>query len=97
MQTIVNNKFIPALEALNYNLNDAINEFLILKIHNKISEYKNEIIFYSNKYKKDLKEFEEYINSIENSENIDEYNDYLAWKFSFESLNYYENQLKRIK
>lgn len=97
MQTVVNNKYIPVLESLNYNVNEAVSEFLLLKIHNKISEYKNELLYYSEKYKKSFTKFEEYINSIENSENIDEYNDYLAWKFSFDSLDYYENQLKTIK
>ncbi|MEN8120113.1 MAG: hypothetical protein ABFS35_07190 [Bacteroidota bacterium] len=97
MQTVVNNKYIPVLESLNYNVNEAVSEFLLLKIHNKVSEYKNELLYYSEKYKKSFTKFEEYINSIENSENIDEYNDYLAWKFSFDSLDYYENQLKTIK
>jgi len=97
MQTVVSNKYIPILESLNYNVDDAVNEFLLLKIYNKISEYKNELIYYSEKYKKNFKEFEKYINSIENSEDVDMYNDYLAWKFSFDSLNYFENQLKTIK
>ena len=97
MQTVVNNKYITILESLNYNVNEAVNEFLLLKIYNKISEYKNELIYFSEKYKKSFKNFEIYINSIEKSEDIDEYNDYLAWKFSFDSLNYYENQLKTIK
>lgn len=96
MQTIVNNKLIPVLESLNYSVNDAISEFLLLKIHNKISEYKNEIYFHTKKYRKSFSEFEKYINSIENSENLVEYNDYLAWKFADDSLNYYENQLKSI-
>ena len=96
MQAIVNNKLIPVLESLNYSVDDAVNEFLFLKVHNKISEYKNEIGFYVNKYDKNFFEFEEYINSIENSENIDEYNDYLAWKFADDSLNYYKSQLENL-
>jgi hypothetical protein len=97
MQTLIDNKYIPALEALNYNINDAISEFILLKIHNKISEFKNEIDFYSNKYNSSFTDFEKYINNIQDSESMDEYNDYLSWKFSTESLGYYENQLKSIK
>ncbi len=41
MQAIVNNKLIPVLETLNYSLDDAVSEFIFLKVHNKISEYKN--------------------------------------------------------
>jgi hypothetical protein len=97
MQTLIDNKYIPALEALNYNINDAISEFVLLKIHNKISEFKNEIAFYSKKYNSRFDDFEKYINEMQDSENMGEYNDYLAWKFSRESLGYYENQLKNIK
>ena len=97
MQTLINNKFIPVLESLNYTVNDAVNEFLLLRIHNKISEFKNEIFFYSKRYKKEFIQFEIYINSVKNSEDLAEYNDYLSWKFSYDSLNYYKNQLKNIK
>ncbi len=96
MQTTINNNFYPILKSLNYNVNGAVNEFLLLKIHNKISEFKSEINYYSHKYNKTFKNFENYINNISNSENIEEYDDYLSWKFSFDSLNYYKNQLKKI-
>jgi len=90
MEALVNNKLLPVLELLNYSINDAVNEFVFLKIHNKISEYKNEMSFYNKKLGKTFSEFEEYINGVDESENIDEYNDYLAWKFANDSLNYYK-------
>lgn len=97
MQTLVKDKFIPALESLNYNVNEAVNEFLLLKIFSKISEYKNEVLYFSKKYKKDFMKFENQINNTENTENISEYDDYLAWKFSKDSLNYYKQQLEAIR
>ena len=97
MQITINNKYISVLESINYSADDVIKEFLMLKLHNKIAEYKSEIKYYSNKFQQSFEKFETYINSIENSEDIDEYNDYLAWKFSYDSLNYYKNQLTMIK
>ncbi len=97
MQTLVKDKFIPALESLNYNVNEAVNEFLLLKIFSKISEYKSEVSYFSKKYKQDFMKFENQINSTENAENITEYDDYLAWKFSQDSLNYYKQQLETIR
>ncbi len=97
MEALVNNKLIPVLESLNYSINEAVREFVFLKIHNKISGYKNEMSFYTKKFNKTFSEFEEYINGVDESENIDEYNDYLAWKFANDSLNYYKHQLEEIK
>ena len=97
MQITINEKYISVLESINYSADDVIKEFLLLKLQNKIAEYKSEIKFYSNKFQQSFKKFEIYINSIENSENIEEYNDYLAWKFSYDSLNYYTDQLTMIK
>jgi len=96
MQTIINDKYIPVLKSLNYNINDVLEEFLLLKVNNKISEYRSKKEFYRNKYKSNFKEFEKQINNRLESEKNDEYNDYLAWKFAIESLNYFQNQIQTI-
>ena len=97
MEVSIKHQFLQVLDALNYNINDAVHEFLHFKIVRKISEFKSENLFYSNKYEMNFNDFEKSIEELENEENINAYDDYLAWKFAQDSLDYYENQLKKIK
>ena len=93
----LNKKYASTLKALNYNIEDAINEFLLLKLSGKIAEFTEDCSFYEKKYKTIFKAFEKKINNKSNDENFEEYDDYLAWKFAEESKRYYQNNLDRLK
>ena len=49
-QLSLNPEHIQGLQALNYNIQEALNEFLLLKLSSKISEFNQECMFYKKRY-----------------------------------------------
>ena len=90
-------EFLNGLQAINYNIHDALSEFLLLKLSAKIAQFNQECLFYEKKYNCNFQDFEKKINNRANEENFEEYDDYLAWKFSAESKEHYTNKLSAIK
>lgn len=64
----------------------ATEEIGILLLLDKLAEYKNECLYFYNKYKKDFSTFEKEFNQINGSFELE--NDYLAWKFAEDSKNH---------
>ncbi len=93
----INDKYVSVLQAINYKTEDALNEFLQLKLNGKIAEYKDDCEFYRKKYNMLFHEFEDLIESRCNEEDITQWNDYLAWKFAEESKQFYYKELDIIK
>ncbi|MBI4649527.1 MAG: hypothetical protein HY738_23735 [Bacteroidia bacterium] len=93
----INTKFLDGLYALNYNVQDALGEFLLLKLSAKIAEFNQECHFFEKKYNCNFQDFGKKINDRINEENFEEYDDYLAWKFAEESRTHYVNNLSSIK
>lgn len=64
----------------------AIENIGILLLLDRLSEYKNECLYFSKKYKKDFHAFEK--DFFQSGGNFELENDYLAWKFAEESKGY---------
>jgi len=91
----IDNKIQLVLNNINYRTEEALNEFLLLKLSGKIAEFAADCEFYENKYKCALIAFEKQI-EMQDNENDVQYHDFLAWKFAMESRNFYQNQLSSI-
>jgi len=85
------------LSAINYTTEEAVKEFVILNLSDKIAKFKSECAFYSNKHCMNFSKFEKKIENRTNEENFEEYNDYMAWKFAEEQKECLSKQLEVIK
>lgn len=93
METILlDNNLKNGLTALNSTPENALKEFIILNLSDKISKFKSEVELYEKKYKMDFNAFEKIIETRSNEENFEEYDDYMAWKFAREQIVYLSNQ-----
>lgn len=92
----MNEKYASALKSINYKMEEALDEFLILKFSASIAEYTDECKFFEAKYRVDFKSFEDRIQNRVDEEDFEEYDDYMAWKFAEEGRQYYQEQLNEI-
>jgi len=99
MQTITNeidSNIFNIMKSMNLTPNMIINEYLILNISNKISQYSSECKFYENKYNINFTEFEKIVNNKNKKENFEEWDDYLIWTWATQNLEFYKNNLKSL-
>jgi hypothetical protein len=92
----IDDKLLDDLLALNYNIEDALGEFLLLNLSLKISEFKSNCYLYRKKYSIDFRSSKEKIENRTEEENFIEYDDYMEWKFSEEQKECLENKLENV-
>jgi len=90
-----NNNYKEVLDTINIDYDDAVHEYLLLTLHGKIADLLSECELFEKKYKTTFLQFEKQIENL-NSENFNQYNDFLAWKFTNEGLHFYQLQLDKI-
>jgi hypothetical protein len=78
-------------------IEDAAKKHAWLLISGKVAKYEAECNFYEKKYDCDFSTFEKKINEKINDENFDEEDDLLDWRFAFEQLTKYKEQIVRLR
>ncbi|MBM4175270.1 MAG: hypothetical protein FJ213_03730 [Ignavibacteria bacterium] len=78
-------------------IEDAAKKHAWLIISGKVAKYDAECNFFETKYKCDFITFEKNINSRVNEEDINEEDDLLDWRFAFEQLTKYREQIALIQ
>jgi single-stranded DNA-specific DHH superfamily exonuclease len=96
METLLEEKVKPILKDLNIgSIEEIIKDYLLTEILYKISQFKEEIEFFEQKYKKS---FEELKKEYENSEeDFQIYDDLMAWEFAIEGFKYWNKRLEELK
>jgi hypothetical protein len=92
----IDEKYLAALKLMNYNVEDALADFIILNLSEKISEFNNECEIFERKYNIDFNSFEKKIIKKKNEENFEEEEDYMAWRFAVESRNFFKAKLGEL-
>lgn len=78
-------------------IEDAAKKHAQLLISGKVAKYEAESIFYEKKYNCDYPAFEKHLKEKVNEENFDEEDDLLEWRFAYEQLTKYREQIVRLK
>jgi len=89
-------KYTSALKAMNYTVEQALRDFLILHLSEKISAFKSECEAFERKYNMNFQLFEHNLAEKINEEDFAEEDDYMAWKFAEESSKFLQNKLAEI-
>lgn len=97
MKIDIDTKTLKTLDKMNISPEEAVTDFLLLNLSEKIARFKEEADFYKTKYNMDFKSFENEINNQIGSENFEKDDDLMAWKFAEESREYYQTLLNEIK
>lgn len=93
-------KSIPedVLEALDYsNTEDVALDHVLLEAKAKCSEYREEVKRFREMYGVTFHEFKDQVESTENQEDFEEEEDFMAWKFAMESLEYWEERVDLLE
>lgn len=89
--------YAEALEALNYTPEQALKDFLILTLSERITNFQMECEFYHAKYGMTFSQFSARNQKQINQESFREEDDFMAWKFAEESLDFLQTKLAGIK
>jgi hypothetical protein len=84
------------LEGFGYSEEEALREFALLHASQKYAEFALEDEFFQKKYGMTFSEFERNISSSD-EERFEMEDDYLAWKFAYEGMEYCKKQLESLK
>ena len=88
---------IESLKALNSTPDEAVKEFVLMHLSERISMFANESKFFEHKYGLNFFDFEKKILSRKDEENFNEYDDYMAWKFADEQISLLTKKLEAVK
>ena len=80
---------------LNLSKDKVLDEIALLSAHQKISEFELETEYFRNKYNKSFESFSSKIEESNTTYEIE--NDWLAWKFAKEGIDYWKSLLDEIK
>lgn len=78
--------------SLKISKDQLLNEVSVLLVKQQLSEYLMEIEYLENKYNKNFEKFDQDFKNQKASYEME--NDWMKWKFAFESRNYWQNILK---
>ncbi|MBI1927387.1 hypothetical protein HYR99_24505 [Candidatus Poribacteria bacterium] len=87
----INQKYTAALKAMNYTVEQALRDFLILQLSGRIA-FKSECEALERKYGMNFQAFERTLAQKVNAEDFAEEDDYMAWKFAEESRLFLQEQ-----
>lgn len=86
------------LEALDYSsTEDVALDMILLEAKAKISEFREEVKRFRERYDMKFDEFREKLESKQEQEDFEEEDDYMAWKFARESLQYWEERVDLLE
>lgn len=89
-------KYTSALKAMNYTVEQALQDFLIMRLSERISAFKSECEAFERKYSMNFQLFERKLSQKINEEDFAEEDDYMVWKFAEESRIVLQNKLADI-
>jgi hypothetical protein len=89
----IDQKYTAALKAMNYTVEQALRDFLILQLSGRIAAFKSECEAFERKYGMNFQTFERKLARKVNAEDFAEEDDYMAWKFAQESRLFLQKQL----
>lgn len=92
----IDQKYTSALKAMNYTVEQALRDFLILHLSERISTFKSECEAFEQKYGMNFQLFERKLAQKINEEDFSEEDDYMAWKFAEESRIFLQNKLAEL-
>lgn len=78
-------------------IEDAAKKHAWLILSGKIAKYEAENNFFKSKHRCDFLTFEKKIMNKTNNENFEEENDLLDWRFAYEQLNKYKQQIVKLQ
>lgn len=84
------------LKDLGYSDEKALREFAFLQASQKYAELKLEDSFFEQKYQSPFLEFEKSLKSM-SEERFEVEDDYLAWRFAHEGMQYWQTQLDILR
>ena len=84
------------LKDLGYTEQIALKEFALLNASQKKAEFEQENQYFESKYKSSFSEFEHNIKSA-NDEIFEHEDDYLAWKFVFDGIGYWQSRVAQLR
>lgn len=92
----IDQKYTSALKAMNYTVEQALRDFLILHLSERSSAFKSECEAFERKYDMNFQLFEHKLSQKINEEDFAEEDDYMAWKFAEESTKFLQKNLEEI-
>ena len=92
----IDQKYTAALKAMNYTVEQALRDFLILQLSGRIAVFKSECEAFERKYGMNFQAFERAVAQKVNAEDFAQEDDYMAWKFAQESRLFLQNQLAEL-
>lgn len=86
------------LDELNYSSSeDVALEYILLQAKSKIAEYEEEVQSFRKKYNMSFDEFQQKLETTKEDENFDEEEDFMAWKFAKEAIDYWQEQIETLE
>ena len=92
----IDQKYTSALKAMNYTVEQALRDFLILQLSGRIVAFKSECEAFERKYDMNFQTFERKLVQKINEEDFVEEDDYMAWKFAEDSRLFLQKQLAEL-
>lgn len=93
-------KAIPQdiLKDLNYSSSEeAARELILLKGYSKIAEYREQVKIFEKKYGMEFEQFQNQLESKKETENFEEEEDLMAWKFARDALHHWKKQITELE
>ncbi|MEK7262902.1 MAG: hypothetical protein AAB071_00145 [Bacteroidota bacterium] len=84
------------LNDLGYSEQQALHNFALLNASQKTAELEQENLFFQMKYKANFTEFEKMI-QLRDEEIFEQEDDYLAWKFAVEGIDYWTSKISELQ
>ena len=85
------------LTSLKYsNSEEAALDLLILETESKHTQFREEVTRFEEKYNMKFEEFQSKNNNRRNSEDFEEEDDLMSWKFAVESADYWKSKMSEL-
>jgi hypothetical protein len=97
MQTVaIQDHYADALQRMNYSVDDALRQFLLLNISTKLAVAEQEIALFCKKYGMEFSEFQQRLESRINTEVFEESDDAMAWEYATETVRSLRTQMATL-
>ncbi len=97
MQTVaIQDHYADALHRLNYSVDEALRQFLLLNISTKLAATEQEITLFRKKYGMEFSDFHERLESRINTEVFEESDDAMAWEYATETAHLLRAQMAKL-
>ena len=97
MQTVaIQDHYADALQRLNYSVDEALRQFLLLNISTKLASAEQECALFRTKYGTEFSVLQNKLESRINAENFEESDDAMAWEYADETVRLLRAQIARL-